>query len=64
VPQVRNPARFSRSALEYPRAPPLLGEHTEQILRKVLGYSEKELAEIKSSGAITAPDKPAKAEAA
>jgi hypothetical protein len=30
----------------------------------VLGYSAKELAEIKVSGAITAPEKPAKAEAA
>jgi len=30
----------------------------------VLGYSEKDVAEIKLSGAITAPDKPAKAEAA
>jgi formyl-CoA transferase len=43
---------------------PLLGEHTEEILTKVLGYSGKELAEIKASGAIMAPDKPAKAEAA
>ena len=46
------------------RRSPLLGEHTEEILRKALGYSEKEIADIKLSGAITAPDKPAKAEAA
>jgi formyl-CoA transferase len=43
---------------------PLLGEHTEEILTKVLGYSAAEVAEIKASGAITAPDKPAKAAAA
>jgi len=42
----------------------LLGEHTEEILTKVLGYTSKEIAEIKASGAITPPDKPAKAEAA
>jgi len=30
----------------------------------VLGYSAKELEAIKSSGAITPPEKPAKAEAA
>jgi hypothetical protein len=30
----------------------------------VLGHSAPELAEIKTSGAITPPDKPAKAEAA
>ena len=46
------------------RRSPLLGEHTDEILRKVIGYSGGEVAEIKSSGAITAPEKPAKAEAA
>jgi len=60
---VGNPVKLSDSPADVRRSP-LLGEHTEQILRKVLGYSEKELGEIKSSGAITAPDKPAKAEAA
>ena len=60
---VGNPIKLSDSPADVRRSP-LLGEHTEEILRKVLGYSEKELAEIKSSGAITAPDKRAKAEAA
>jgi len=46
------------------RRSPLLGEHTDEILRKVLGYSDKDVAEIRTSGAITAPEKPAKAEAA
>ncbi len=46
------------------RRSPLLGEHTDEILRQVLGYSAREIAEIKASGAITAADKPAKAEAA
>jgi len=46
------------------RRSPLLGEHTEEILKTVIGYSDKEVAEIKLSGAITAPEKPAKAEAA
>jgi formyl-CoA transferase len=60
---VGNPVKLSDSPADVRRSP-LLGEHTEEILRKVLGYSEKDLAEIKSSGAITAPDKPAKAAAA
>jgi formyl-CoA transferase len=42
---------------------PLLGEHTDEILSKVLGYSGTEVAEIKASGAITPPDK-SRAEAA
>ena len=60
---VGNPIKLSDSPADVRRSP-LLGEHTEEILRKVLGYSEKEVAEIKTSGAITAPEKPAKAEAA
>jgi formyl-CoA transferase len=59
---VGNPIKLSDSPADVRRSP-LLGEHTEEIL-KVLGYSEKEVGEIKLSGAITAPDKPAKAEAA
>jgi len=60
---VGNPIKLSDSISEVKRSP-LLGEHTEEILTKVLGYSGKELTDIKASGAITAPDKPAKAEAA
>ena len=57
---VGNPIKMSDSISDVQRSP-LLGEHTEEILTKVLGYSAKELEEIKTSGAITAPEKPAKA---
>jgi formyl-CoA transferase len=60
---VGNPVKMSDSLTEVKRAP-LLGEHTEEILSTVLGYSANEIAEIKTSGAITPPEKPAKAEAA
>jgi len=60
---VGNPIKLSDSPQDVRRSP-LLGEHTDEILRKVLGYSEKEVAEIRTSGAITPPEKPAKAEAA
>ena len=60
---VGNPVKMSDSMTEVTRSP-LLGEHTEEILGKVLGYSAKEMAEIKVSGAITPPEKPSKAEAA
>jgi len=53
---VGNPVKMSDSITEVKRSP-LLGEHTEEILTQVLGYSTEELAEIKASGAITAPDK-------
>src|ERR1700720_4476780 len=60
---VGNPVKMSDSITEVKRSP-LLGEHTEEILGKVLGYTAKEIAEIKTSGAITPPEKPGKAEAA
>src|SRR3984885_13868238 len=51
-PTVGNPIKLSDSISEVKRAP-LLGEHTEEILTAVLGYSPAEVAEIKGSGAIT-----------
>ncbi len=60
---VGNPIKLSDSPCEVKRSP-LLGEHTEEILTQVLGYTAAELAEIKASGAITPPEKPARAEAA
>jgi formyl-CoA transferase len=53
---VGNPVKMSDSITEVKRSP-LLGEHTEEILTKVLGYSAAELAEIKASGAITPSEK-------
>jgi len=58
---VGNPIKMSDSPSEVTRSP-LLGEHTEEIL-KSLGYSGTEVEEIKGSGAITAPEK-GRAEAA
>ena len=60
---VGHPVKMSDSIADVRRSP-LLGEHTEEILRNVLGYSNKDIADIKVSGAITPPEKPAKAEAA
>ena len=60
---VGNPVKMSDSITEVKRAP-LLGEHTEEILAKELGYSAAEITDIKASGAITAPEKGARAEAA
>jgi formyl-CoA transferase len=57
---VGNPVKMSDSITEVKRSP-LLGEHTEEILTKVLGFSAKEYAEIKTSGAITPPEKKAAA---
>jgi formyl-CoA transferase len=48
---VGNPIKMSDSPSEVTRSP-LLGEHTQEILRDVLGFGEKQIAEIKSAGAL------------
>jgi formyl-CoA transferase len=57
---VGNPIKLSDSIADVRRSP-LLGEHTDEVLRDVLRYSDKEIGEIKVSGAISAPDKKAEA---
>jgi formyl-CoA transferase len=45
------PIKMSDSTVEVERSP-LLGEHTEEILTDVLGYSGADLERIRASGAI------------
>jgi formyl-CoA transferase len=52
VPMVANPLKFSATAIDYPRAPPLLGADTRSVLRERLGLSETELQRLNASGVI------------
>ncbi|MGH8741091.1 MAG: CaiB/BaiF CoA transferase family protein, partial [Burkholderiales bacterium] len=52
LPMVASPMRFSATPLDYRRAPPLLGEHTEEVLRGLLGKSAAQLAELRAAGVI------------
>jgi crotonobetainyl-CoA:carnitine CoA-transferase CaiB-like acyl-CoA transferase len=52
LPMVASPMRFSATPLEHRTPPPLLGEHTEEILRGVLGMSVEEVARLRQRGAI------------
>jgi formyl-CoA transferase len=56
---VGNPIKLSASPTVVTRSP-LLGEHTDEILRDVLGYTSDELAAVKASG-CTEPAKKAMA---
>src|SRR6478609_6738544 len=47
---VGNPIKLSDSLTEVERSP-LLGEHTDEILTKVLKFTPRQVAEIKASGA-------------
>ena len=45
------PVKLSASPAKVERSP-LLGEHTEEILKGELGYTDEELDEILNSGAV------------
>jgi formyl-CoA transferase len=60
---VGNPIKLSDSIADVRRSP-LLGEHTDEVLRDVLKYADQEIEAIKASGAISAPEKKAEAAAA
>ena len=52
VPQIRSPMHFSRTPVVDPVGAPLLGEHTEWVLRDVLGRSEADIDNLRKAGAI------------
>jgi glutaryl-CoA transferase len=52
LPTVASPMRFSGTPIEYRRGPPLLGEHTVEVLRGLLGKSESEVARLRTAGVI------------
>ena len=52
------PIKLSDSPADIQRSP-LLGEHTEEVLKEVLGYDEEQIAKLKSAGAFSAPPKKA-----
>jgi crotonobetainyl-CoA:carnitine CoA-transferase CaiB-like acyl-CoA transferase len=43
MPGVASPMRFSETPVEYELPPPLLGQHTREVLAGVLGMSAEEL---------------------
>ena len=49
VPMASSPLKFSGSPVEYRRAPPMLGEHTEQVLSEKLGLSAEEIQALAQS---------------
>ena len=52
LPLVASPMRFSGTPLEHKLAPPVLGQHTDEVLRGVLALSEEEIARLRSGGII------------
>jgi crotonobetainyl-CoA:carnitine CoA-transferase CaiB-like acyl-CoA transferase len=51
VPMVASPMRMSGTPVSYQSAPPMLGQHTDEVLRE-LGVSDAELARLRETGVV------------
>jgi crotonobetainyl-CoA:carnitine CoA-transferase CaiB-like acyl-CoA transferase len=52
VPLVANPIRLSATPLEYAAPPPLLGQHTNEILQELLGLQDDQLIRLRDDRVI------------
>ena len=52
APTIRNPMRLSKTPIDQYVFPPELGQHTEAVLRCLLGLSDEEISQLRSDGAI------------
>jgi crotonobetainyl-CoA:carnitine CoA-transferase CaiB-like acyl-CoA transferase len=52
VPLIASPIRMSATPPSYDHAPPLLGQHTDEVLQELLGLEPDELAVLHESGVI------------
>jgi crotonobetainyl-CoA:carnitine CoA-transferase CaiB-like acyl-CoA transferase len=52
VPLVANPIQLSATPAQVRRAPPLLGQHTEEVLLERLGMTDADIARLRRAGAL------------
>ncbi|WP_438394383.1 CaiB/BaiF CoA transferase family protein [Caballeronia sp. DA-9] len=54
APTVASPLRLSATPVQYDHAPPMLGEHTNAVLRELLGLDDAKISELVQAGVIGA----------
>jgi len=52
IKMVNTPVKYSESRPSIRSVPPMLGQHTDEILREVLGLNESEIEKLKAEGAV------------
>lgn len=52
TPQVASPLRLSATPVEYRNAPPLLGEHTDTVLQRLLQLSAEQIAALRHKAVL------------
>jgi formyl-CoA transferase len=53
LPLVANPIKFSRTPLTYADPPPLLGQHTEEVLKSLLGKNAEDILALRQRGIVS-----------
>ncbi len=53
VPLIANPVKMSGTPVQYRNPPPMLGQHTEDVLKEVLGVDDAEIEDLAKTGATT-----------
>ncbi|MCY1526230.1 Formyl-CoA:oxalate CoA-transferase [compost metagenome] len=51
-PGIASPMRFSETPLDHAIGPPVLGEHTQDVLTQRLGLSDAALAQLRAAGVV------------
>lgn len=54
LPNVALPIRYSGTPVADPKPAPSVGQHTEEVLRETLGYTDERIAALRASGALSA----------
>ncbi|MGP1254597.1 MAG: CaiB/BaiF CoA transferase family protein [Kiloniellales bacterium] len=49
---IGNPIKFSKTPVDYRYPPPRMGQHSDELLKELLGLPDEEIARLRSSGAI------------
>jgi formyl-CoA transferase len=52
VPLIASPMKFSGTPLEFKQPPPVLGQHTDEVLRGVLKLADAEISKLRADGIL------------
>jgi formyl-CoA transferase len=56
IPMIKSPIKMSFTPAVDPTPPPLLGQHSREILRELLGYSDERIDALQAQGVIQLKD--------
>ena len=59
IPNIASPIRYQRTPVVDPVPAPTIGQHTQEILHQVLGYSDERIAQLAQTGTFGEPAAPA-----